>query len=318
MKIMKLTLAALTTAAALVAFLFVTDPQQFRWTYLCWKQAVSVTSCYRGGAVEFVTDIDGVKYEGNIGNYIDNNIFYNGAYEKPNLFLLRDVMRSAYANQGIFIDIGANTGQHSLFMSRYSKEVHAFEPWEPVLKRFRRMVEKNNIKNISIHAYGLGDANSKKPFFKPDEKNLGTGSFVEGFRQTNSYDGELEIQKGDDAFGKEGIKSVSIVKMDIEGYEKPALKGMRNTLNKHRPIMVFELTADPKSPVSIKSREELTALFPEKYEFLLISEKSDPVTGAYFLEPLDNIIHFDRFEQHDLVAYPAERKSSILLRGPTR
>jgi len=316
MKIMKLALAALTAGAGLTAFLAVTDPQQFRQSYLCWKQAVSLTSCYRGGSFDFVVDLNGVKYEGNIGNTIDYNIFYNGAYEKPNLFLLRDVMRSAYANQGIFIDIGANTGQHSLFMSRYSTEVHAFEPWEPVLKRFRRMVKNNGINNIYIHAYGLGDENSKKPFFRPDEINLGTGSFVEGFMPKNSYEGALEIQKGDDAFDKEGIKSVSIIKMDIEGYEKVALKGMRNTLDKHRAIMVFELTSDPKSPVSIKSREELTALFPERYEFLLISEKSDPATGAYFLEPIDNIIRFDRFEQHDLVAYPAERKEAISRQGP--
>ncbi len=106
--------------------------------------------------------------------------------------------------------------------------------------------------------------------------------------------------------------------MDIEGYEKLALKGLRNTMNKHRPILVFELTTDPKSSVSIKSKEELTALFPEKYEFLVISEKSDPATGAYFLETSDGIVRFDQHQQHDLVAYPVERKKSISLQGPKR
>jgi FkbM family methyltransferase len=94
-------------------------------------------------------------------------------------------MRSVYSSQGTFIDIGANTGQYSLIISRYAKEVHAFEPWEPVLKRFRRMVERNGIKNIIIHGYGLGSDNSKKRFFKPAETNLGTGSFAEGFKSEN-------------------------------------------------------------------------------------------------------------------------------------
>jgi FkbM family methyltransferase len=318
MKLIKLMLAALTTAAAFAALLWMADPQQFHRAYLCWKQAVSLTSCYHSGPFDFVADIDGVKYAGNTGNYVDNQIFYDGAFEKPNLFLLRDLMRSVFTGQGTFIDIGANTGQHSMMISRYSKEVHAYEPWEPVLKRFRQMVEWNGIKNISIHAYGLGDENSKKPFFKPAESNLGTGSFVAGFKSENSLEGALEIKKGDDAFAKEHITAVSVIKMDIEGYEKPALQGLRQTLIKYRPILVFEVSTNPQGSVSIKSKEELVGLFPEKYEFLVIGEKSDPVSGAYFLEPIEGILRFDQTEQHDLVAYPIERKNSVPLRGPIR
>ena len=179
------------------------------------------------------------------------------------------------------------------------------------------MVEINGIKNITIHPYGLGDENSKKPFFKPPDSNLGAGSFVEGFSSKNSLEGELEIQKGDDAFAKENITSVSVIKMDIEGYEKLALLGLRQTLVKHRPILMFELTTNPDSPVSIKGEAELKSLLPEKYEFLVISEKSNALTGAYLLEPIDGIVRFDRIEQHDLVAYPIERKDSVSLRGPT-
>ncbi len=163
-----------------------------------------------------------MRYQGNTGNYIDSHIFFYGAFEKPILFFLRDIMKSAYSNQGVFLDIGANTGQHSLFMSRYSKEIHAFEPWQPVIRRFQRMVEINQIKNIVIHPFGLGDENSKKPFFKPPDHNLATGSFVKGFIENNSYEGELEVQSGDDALAKAGVTSVALIKMDIEGYEKPS------------------------------------------------------------------------------------------------
>jgi len=316
MKLIKLTFAALATAAVLTTLLFVSNQKQLRDTYLCWKQAVAISSCYGGRRFDFVADIDGIKYEGNTGNFVDNQIFYDGAFEKPNLFLLRDFMRSIFAGQGTFIDIGANTGQHSMMISRYSKEVHSFEPWEPVLKRFRKMVEQNGIKNIRIHAYGLGNENSKKPFFKPAESNLGTGSFVAGFKAENTPEGELQIERGDDALAKERITSVSVIKMDIEGYEKSALEGLRETLRKHRPIMVFEVSTNPKNSVSIKSKEELVGLFPEKYEFLVISERSDPLSGAYILEPIDGIVRFDQTEQHDLVAYPVERKNSIPLHGP--
>jgi FkbM family methyltransferase len=315
MKALKITLAGLAITFLILFYFYLTDYNQLRRAYLCLKQATSIAACYRGDSVDFVVNIDGIRYEGNLRNGIDSDIFYYGAYEKPILFLLRDVMRAVYANQGTFIDIGANTGQHSLFMSRYAKAVHAFEPWEPVLKRFRRMVTNNDIKNIAIYPFGLGDENSKKPFYKPPADNLGAGSFVEGFGKDNSYEGELEIRIGDDALEKARVTSVALMKMDIEGYEKLALKGLRRTLQVHRPIVEFELTIDPKSPVSIKNKDELTALFPEGYEFLVFSDKNDKSTGAYFLEPISEI-PFDRARQFNMVAYLKEKKNGIPLKGP--
>jgi FkbM family methyltransferase len=315
MKFLRLSIAALTTAVAILLYFLLTDRDRLQHTYLCFKQAVSIAACYAGRNIDFVADIDGIKYEGNLSNGIDKDIFYYGAYEKPLLFLLRDIMHSVYANKGVFIDVGANTGQHSLFMSRYAPEVHAFEPWQPVLKRFHRMIELNHIKNIVVYPVGLGDQNARRSFYKPTEKNLGTGSFVEDFTPDNSYDGELEIRIGDEVLEQAGVKSVALIKMDVEGYEKLALTGLRRTLWKDRPIVEFELSADPKSRVSIKSRKDLTALFPENYRFVTFF-RSDPSKGTYFLGDIEGIIRFDLKGRYDVLAYPAEKTKNLVLDGP--
>jgi FkbM family methyltransferase len=317
LKAFKLSLAALTTLVFCLASLYLIDQERFYYNYRCWQRAITPSSCFGSGHFDFEVDLNGARYQGNSGNFIDTNILYYGAYEKPILFFLRDVMTSAYSNQGVFLDIGANMGQYSLFMSRQSKEVHAFEPWEPVIRRFRRMVEVNQIRNIIIHAFGLGDENSKKPFYKPSENNLVTGSFVEGFKEDNSYEGELEIQIGDDALKKAGVRSVALIKMDIEGYEKPALKGLRRTLDAHRPIVVFELSVDPKKPLSIKGTDELASLFPQGYEFLVFSDKyiKTASTGAYYLKPAVQELRYDTAQPYDVVAYPKEKKKNILLKG---
>jgi FkbM family methyltransferase len=316
MKALRLSLAAFLTAVVCAVAFYILDRDRFLWSYSCWRQAVTWASCVRGGHFDFEADLNGARYRGNTGNYIDSHIFLYGAFEKPILFFLRDIMTSAYSNQGVFLDIGANTGQHSLFMSRYSKEIHSFEPWQPVIRRFRQMVEMNRIKNIVIHPYGLGDENSKKPFYKPPENNPATGSFVAGFIGSNSYEGELELQIGDDALDRASVSSVALIKMDIEGFEKPALKGLRRTLQTHRPIVEFELSVDPKNPVSIKNKDELIALFPEKYEFLVFSDKNDPSTGTYLLQPISERLRFDKAEPYDVVAYPKEKEKSIFLKGP--
>ena len=316
MKILKLSGVALLTLSLCFGYTFLFDRSRLYGTYRCWRYAVSFVSCFSDEPFDFVANIDGIQYEGNTRNYIDRLILYLGAYEKDILFFLRDIMTAAYSERGVFIDIGANTGQHSLFMSRYATEVHAFEPWEPVLKRFRRMVENNQIKNVVIHPIGLGDQNSRKPFFRPDASNLATGSFVEGFRSQNSSEGQLEIKIGDDALAKAGVESVALIKMDIEGYEKLALKGLHKTLRKDRPIVEFELSTDPKGAVSIKSKQELVALFPRDYEFLVFTHDAiHRESGMYVLEPMGGLVHFDLVEQRDIVAYPIEKKKYIALKG---
>ena len=283
--------------------------------YLCWRYAVTLISCLKEGPFDFVSEVEGIRYEGNTGNFIDSFILYHGAFERHILFFLRDTMTEVYSNQGVFVDVGANTGQHSLYLSRYASEVHAFEPWEPVVKRFRRMVHLNRIKNIVIHPVGLGERSLKMPFYKPPGWNLGTGSFVDGFKPDNSYAGDLEIQAGDDALEKAGLNSVAVIKIDIEGYEKFALRGLHRTLWKHRPIVAFELTVDPAATTTIKTREELVSLFPESYDFLVFSNTSDSAAGMYLLQSMDGAIRFDSKEQYDLVAYPMEKH--ILRAGPS-
>ena len=317
MKAIKLTVAAVFTAFACFAYLYLNDLPRLGLVYRCWRQAVNISACYGEKSFDFTADLNGVRYQGNTGNLIDKNIFYYGAFEKPVLFFLRDIMTSAHSDQGIFLDIGANTGQHSLFMSRHAKEIHAFEPWEPVLKRLRRHVEINRLKNVVIHPFGLGDKNSRQLFYRPPDSNLGTGSFVKEFASTNSPESILEIRVGDEVLEKAGVTSVALIKMDIEGYEKLALKGLERTLRRHRPIVEFELSTDPQSPVSVKSPEELRSLFPENYEFLTFAAHSNPTTGVYVLEPIAGLLRFDKFEQHDIVAYPIEKKNFIVRQQTT-
>jgi|RhiMetdeSRZDD1v2_1073273.scaffolds.fasta_scaffold114728_4 FkbM family methyltransferase len=318
MKVIKLSLAALLTALAVSSYQLLLNSEHFYWSYRCWRQANNILSCYRNGNFDFSADFFGLRYEGNTGNYIDNRIFFHGAFEKPVLFLLRDIMSRGYSSQGVFVDVGANTGQHSLFMSRYASQIHAFEPYEPVLRRFRRMVEINHIGNVVIHPVGLGNENSKKPFYKPPENNLGTGSFVEGFKDDNSYLGELEIQIGDEALASARVTSVSIIKMDIEGYEKPALQGLRRTLTRNRPFVVFELTTDPTSSISVKSKEELKGLFPDGYQFFVIDESLGLDSGRYRLVNFDENVHFDKSEQTDILAYPTEKKEILVIDSARR
>ena len=312
-KMINLAGAGALTAIVIIAYFFMFERDRLDLTLRCWKKAPSFWSCYRQD-FDFTTDFFGLRYEGSMRNLLDQHIFYYGAYEKPILFFFRDLVQSGGVDRRIFLDIGANVGQHSLFMSKFVKTVHAFEPYEPVLKKFRRLIEINGIKNVVIHPFGLGNEDSKKPFYPPPDINLGIGSFDPSFSRENKPDSELEIHKGDDVLEHAGIGPVGLIKMDIEGYEKPALLGLQRTLRKDRPIVAFELSVNPQSLISIKDREDLQSLFPPQYGFVFFGTGTDADTGAYGFSPGDQI-RFDARIRYDIVAYPLEKESPLLRNG---
>jgi len=224
----------------------------------------------------FCVNFYGLEYQGNLNNNIDYNIYFYGAFEKPLLNFLSDAMQSfADEKTGVFVDIGANVGQHSLYMSRYSAQVHAFEPYAPVRNRLVQQISHNSINNIQVYPLGLSNENTSLPFFAPTGNNAGIGSFdASSIEKGNKQIGELELVRGDDFFVSINPERIDLIKIDVEGFEKPALEGLQKILRKYRPLIVCEVTYG--KALSIQSREEILQLLPENYTLLAFNKrKSD-------------------------------------------
>ncbi len=113
----------------------------------------------------FTIEVYGYKYAGKTGDYIDDHILAFGAYEKDILYFMRDYIQARNNPDAVFVDVGACEGQHSLFMSRLVRQVHAFEPYPPAADRFQGLIDLNQFTNIRLHRVGLGDTDATVPFF---------------------------------------------------------------------------------------------------------------------------------------------------------
>ena len=222
----------------------------------------------------FSKDFYGLKYKGNLNNNIDANVFFYGAFEKPLLFFLRDTLNALITEtpKAIFMDIGANVGHHSIFLSKFASQVLAFEPYPKVNMQFKQQIAHNNISNIQIFETGLSDRRETLNYYAPTGNNEGIGSFDESsIGKGNTSYGKLELQEGDQVIESDSWKNIKLIKIDVEGFEKKVIKGLSRTIEEERPVIVCEITYGQQ--LSFVSIEELSSYLPQNYEILTFNTR---------------------------------------------
>ena len=216
---------------------------------------------------EFETEFFGLKYQGNLNTYIDWSVYFYGAYEKGILYLMRDIVKAK--QDAIFIDVGANVGHHSLFMSKYCQEIHSFEPYDKARELMMAKLIANKCTNVVVHNFGLGEKNEFLDFYVPVGRNIGTGSFVEEHAKDNNIkSGKLEIVEGDMYVEKLQLPRIDLIKIDVEGFEKNVLLGLKATLEKYRPFVVMEYSRVTRDSLPI---EQIMEIVPVGYGIKKIS-----------------------------------------------
>lgn len=220
----------------------------------------------------FQSHFFGLTYAGDLSDMIDWNIFFFGAYSRGELeFLDRCVdILSARSDELNFFDVGANTGQHSLFMSRKVREVHAFEPSSTVADRFQLNISLNGLKNVHLHRVALADMDGKAALGSGFPGNSGSRSL--NWSLPGMATETVAIQHADAYLRTRDLPRMHILKLDVEGHEKKVLKGLKARLLADRPVLIMELIGQ-KEKGGFTSPEELhRALYP-RHELRSLKER---------------------------------------------
>ncbi len=231
------------------------------------------------GSVPFEVDFFGLRYPGDLSWYLDWNVYFFGAYEKTSLLYLRDLLRDRGGE--VFIDIGANVGQHTLFMSKYARVIHAFEPWDVVRRSIEEKIKRNSLTNVKIHPVGLGERHEWLPYYAPLGSNTGTGSFDSHHAtDRNRLSEKLEIVNGDEYFEANGICDIDLIKIDAEGFEKFVLLGLRKTLARSKPTVFLEVSESTLR--TLDGPDELRRCAPECYEVVYADISQNGIKYSQF------------------------------------
>jgi FkbM family methyltransferase len=153
-------------------------------------------------------------------------------HKKPYELELLQSMSSLLSAEDLVIDIGANIGNHSLYLAaNCGSKVIAFEPNASLIEAFAKSVELNQFKDlISIVPGALGAEEGHGEFRAHIPDNIGAQSIEVG-------EGDIKITRLD-SIRIDG--TISMMKIDVEGMELEVLKGSIETIKKYRPILYVE------------------------------------------------------------------------------
>jgi FkbM family methyltransferase len=171
-------------------------------------------------------------------NYIEWSIISTGTYEDEINKLIRISLKSGNAA----LDIGGNLGLQSLRMAQcvgIEGTVYAFEPLSYLQQKFKNNVALNSATNVTLFPFALSDAAGEAEF-TISENLWNQGTFSLGDKGDGTTSQKVIIKVADEMSEIQKLKSLSLIKLDVEGFEFPVLKGLLKTLSEHKPRIIFE------------------------------------------------------------------------------
>jgi FkbM family methyltransferase len=227
-----------------------------------------------------------------------------GAYESP----LTAALQTAVTPGMVCCDLGANIGFFTLLMSKLvgsSGLVFAFEPFPKNFALLKKSIAENKIDNIRAFPYAVHEKESVgRLFYTRARQSDYVAMFVAEPSSpacTDAFDG-LDIAKVrlDDVIPAD--YRVGCIKMDIEGSELYAVKGMSRILEKDRPLVFFEFNPYCLKKLNGLDPNELLRVFKSYgYRMVSIEQFGKSETTEFIYVP-----EIDEYHVSNLAAIPQE------------
>lgn len=159
-----------------------------------------------------------------------------------------------FVGNGDIISGGAFVGDFLPFLSRSLKRgahLHCFEPNPVGFAPTQMTLALNEVKNARLSPVAVGRARAVLPLLVADAEGRpmgGTSKIVESAQEGMTLD--VELVPLDELVPED--RKVSVLQLDVEGHEAPALEGAARIIEKGRPLVVVETLA-AQNPAEIKA-----------------------------------------------------------------
>ncbi|MDO8633268.1 MAG: FkbM family methyltransferase [Candidatus Wildermuthbacteria bacterium] len=173
-------------------------------------------------------------------------MMYLGLYELG----VTDIMRRFLKEGDTCIDAGANVGYHTALGAGFvgkSGSVHAFEPVPEYFEKLKELANANRGHRIVLNQCALGETTGSMKMYQirthRGERSFGTGSMFKDWLSNETVEATLEvpIMRLDAYVREKNLKNVKLLKVDVDGFEFPLLKGAEQFLRNQSPVIISEI-----------------------------------------------------------------------------
>jgi FkbM family methyltransferase len=171
-----------------------------------------------------------------------DHYFTGRYYDKQNQFVLKQLLKPG----DVFVDIGANFGIHTLLAARIvgsSGQIYAFEPQTKLAEIIRAQAVLNNMRHVIVHNLGVGDQQAELLLRNPLTAHTGTATLRAVAEDAIGVE-RVRVVRADDVLTNIPTTARVVIKVDVEGFEYKALKGLQKVLSLDNVAILVEVTND--------------------------------------------------------------------------
>ena len=232
------------------------------------------------------------------------------------------IARFCKADDAAFIDIGANLGQTLFdhYLADAENQYVGFEPNPRCIYYLNDLIEQNSFSRHTILPIGLAEQAKIVPLYsRKGNADDDSATLIKDLRPTWELASQyVPCYQFDEVRETLRLERISLIKIDVEGFELEVLKGMQTSISACQPVILCEvLFRDPSAEPSAhqKRNEELIELLSSfNYSILqLVKSKDDlRVTDARKITAFDTESFSEENRQLcDYLFFPAGEESRI-------
>jgi len=169
--------------------------------------------------------------------YIGNSLYYcRGGTNDLNHVLFHEEQFKHLFNtpNGVFVDIGAHIGKHSIYSAVNRATVIAIEPSDYNFQALKRNIQINELSNIYPYNAACWDKDEEIEMYHDSN---GNNSVMDKISESCT---KVSGVKLDTIINNLSLKKIDIIKIDVERAETKVLEGATETLKQFHPKIVFE------------------------------------------------------------------------------
>ncbi len=226
------------------------------WDNLFNYKLVQILLGFTKNGLIIVDNLQNIKIEYSCSSVIGNELFFSGFFEENEIIFFTNKL--AIDDEPVILDVGANIGLHTIkwLKSIPKATAFAFEPSPETRDFLERNISRNSLTgSVVVVPQAVSEKSGYETFFCCDDNAYSSLKDTQRKKVISSL--QVPVTTIDEFVEAHSLYKISLIKIDVEGFEREVILGAINTLKTLKPDLFVEIyggrnsNSDPEGTVRL-------------------------------------------------------------------